>query len=67
MRLFIIISAIDSVTSAVNTEPLNNACQSQHTYMFNVKKRRKHVKGMEWDKAWCNKYNVVQKEGIKLN
>jgi hypothetical protein len=34
------------MTSAVNIEPLNTACQSQHTYIFNVKKIRKYVK--EW-------------------
>jgi len=39
--LFLIINAIDSMTSAVNTEPLNTACQSQHTYMFNVKENKK--------------------------
>jgi len=39
--LFIIINDIDSMTSVVNTEPLNTACQSQHTYMFNVKENKK--------------------------
>jgi hypothetical protein len=65
MRLFVIINAIDSMTSPINTEPLNTACQSQHTYVFNVKKRN-NVKRMEWDKAWRNKLNV-EKDGIKLN
>ena len=29
------------MTSAINTEPLNTACQSQRTYMFNVKENKK--------------------------